>query len=146
MEMIAMAITYKRFFDMYINSFRADPKHHEELLQSIENYLKDEMKIFYPKNFFNSKDSEVIVFSDTKIFVLHFADDVRIDIESYELNIKKIDFKTPDRYMLKARLIVEPQDGPKLEFDSIDDSDAQTSWPSEYREAIETIYKFLIKK
>ncbi|WP_340388464.1 DUF3908 family protein [Paenibacillus sp. FSL E2-0151] len=114
-----------------------------KMFSAIQNNINDdEVRAFYPKNFFNdSKEKEFYALTDKNIFLFKESDAVVTISYFKEVRVEKLQLTRPYNRSEELQLEIKLCSGDKFIFDSMKDSN--DDWAYHYVEYIEEIYKLL---
>lgn len=114
-----------------------------KLFTVIRNYVADdEVKAFYPKNFFNnSTEIEFYAFTDKSIYLIKESDKVVTISYFKEVKTEKLQLIQSYGQQDDLKMEIKLESGDKFNFDSIKDSNHD--WAYDYVAYIKAIYELL---
>ncbi|MET1173788.1 DUF3908 family protein [Paenibacillus amylolyticus] len=114
-----------------------------KVLFNIQQYITDdEVRAFYPKNFFNaSTEPEFFVFTDNNI--IRFTQNDTVSEVSYfkDFRVEKLSIVRTNNRKEELQLEIKLSSGDKFIFNSKEDSNHD--WAYDYTDYIENIFKLL---
>lgn len=140
-------LTYENFHDWLGNhSFQviSDNYKYSYIVSKVDEFLKEEdIKLFYPRNIFDEKESELILLTDNKFILVKGTDSATSfnifklkDVEDFSLQVNSE--KGYDNLTLEVLFSRER----KITF--VSNEDANEHWRSAFVDKIKSIYNVLL--
>ena len=135
-----MDLNYNSFKEWATKRDFGDFRHlYIEVTRLIDSlYPNQEFKFFYPRNIWNTKNKEFILFVEDGYIVLNKVDNDYV-IQHFVSELKSKTLKTSKYHNVNQQLILEFRNGETLSFHSTKDS--SEDWEEEYSEIIRNLYK-----